>query len=345
MKFKKVEVEYDQEGNAIVNPIEKEGEPKPEPKPEPIKLEDEQVVNYLKGKFNKEEVVLEDLFKEKDKPAELSERMQKLLKYQEDTGRSIEDYVLLNKDYDSVSDDELMSGFLKTTKKHLSNKEIVFEIKNKFSFDEELDSEDEIQAKKIAKKDFIQEAKGFFNDMKDKYSAPAVSVDKDASKELSTFKENQRLYNESAKKAQSLAKNQRDVFLEKTNEVFNDKFEGFKFKISDDKSQVYKPSDINKVKESNLDIGTLLDKFVDDKGLMNDAEGYHRALSIASNPDEFAKFFYEQGIADSVDDMSKDSKNRNFNARGVHTPTDKKKKFKDVSSAKSTKGIIKLKHY
>ena len=30
---------------------------------------------------------------------------------------------------------------------------------------------------------------------------------------------------------------------------------------------------------------------------MKDAEGYHRAMSIAMNPDKFAQFFYEQGKA------------------------------------------------
>ena len=34
-------------------------------------------------------------------------------------------------------------------------------------------------------------------------------------------------------------------------------------------------------------------KFID--GVINNAEGYHRSLAIAMNPEKFAKFFYEQG--------------------------------------------------
>ena len=44
---------------------------------------------------------------------------------------------------------------------------------------------------------------------------------------------------------------------------------------------------------------------------MNDATGYHRALSIAMNPEKFAKFFYEQGLAEGVENSVKKIKNIN----------------------------------
>ena len=43
--------------------------------------------------------------------------------------------------------------------------------------------------------------------------------------------------------------------------------------------------------------------------MLNDPEGYHRSLAMAMNPDKFAQFFYEQGKADAVGDISKESKN------------------------------------
>ena len=33
------------------------------------------------------------------------------------------------------------------------------------------------------------------------------------------------------------------------------------------------------------------------EGLMYDAKGYHKALSVAMNPEKFAQFFYEQGVS------------------------------------------------
>ena len=49
--------------------------------------------------------------------------------------------------------------------------------------------------------------------------------------------------------------------------------------------------------------------FLDENGLIKDAAGYHRALSIAMNPDKFAKFFYEQGMSDATDTTMKQIKN------------------------------------
>jgi hypothetical protein len=48
---------------------------------------------------------------------------------------------------------------------------------------------------------------------------------------------------------------------------------------------------------------------------MKDAAGYHRSLSIAMNPDKFAKYFYEQGMADATDDVTRKIKNINMSER------------------------------
>ena len=56
---------------------------------------------------------------------------------------------------------------------------------------------------------------------------------------------------------------------------------------------------------------------MDENGLMKDAEGYHRSLAMAMNPDKFAKFFYEQGQADATDDVTRKIKNINMSERKV----------------------------
>jgi len=50
-------------------------------------------------------------------------------------------------------------------------------------------------------------------------------------------------------------------------------------------------------------------------GLIADAKGYHRALSLAMNPEKYAKFFYEQGQADGVTDVVRKTKNVSMNMR------------------------------
>jgi hypothetical protein len=54
---------------------------------------------------------------------------------------------------------------------------------------------------------------------------------------------------------------------------------------------------------------------LDDNGLMKDAVGYHKALAIAMNPERFAKFFYEQGLADATEDVTRKIKNVNMSER------------------------------
>jgi len=50
-------------------------------------------------------------------------------------------------------------------------------------------------------------------------------------------------------------------------------------------------------------------------GLINDAEGYHRSLAIAMNPERFASFFYEQGKSDATEDVTRKMKNVDMTER------------------------------
>jgi hypothetical protein len=62
---------------------------------------------------------------------------------------------------------------------------------------------------------------------------------------------------------------------------------------------------------------------LDDKGLIKDAAGYHRALSIAMNPDKFAQFFYEQGKSEATEDVIRKTKNINMTERKTPEITNK----------------------
>ena len=49
--------------------------------------------------------------------------------------------------------------------------------------------------------------------------------------------------------------------------------------------------------------------FLNDKGEISDAKGYHKALYAARNADTLAQHFYEQGKADAVKEVMAKSKN------------------------------------
>jgi len=67
----------------------------------------------------------------------------------------------------------------------------------------------------------------------------------------------------------------------------------------------------------------FINKHIDDDGLLKNAQDYHRALSVAMNPTKFAEFFYEQGKADAIDDVSRKSKNINMDTRKTPEVTSK----------------------
>ena len=81
-------------------------------------------------------------------------------------------------------------------------------------------------------------------------------------------------------------------WFEKKTKNFTNDFKGFDFKIND--RATYSPSDADELLKSQIDVNNFVGKYLDDKGMMNDAK-IPQALSIAMNPDKFAQFFYEQG--------------------------------------------------
>ena len=97
-------------------------------------------------------------------------------------------------------------------------------------------------------------------------------------------------YLEESKTTQEVNKKKYDWFLQKTDEVFNNEFKGFEFNVGE-KSFTYKPGDAGELKSAQADVNNFVKKFVDEKGLMKDAKGYHRSLAIAMNPEKFAQFF------------------------------------------------------
>ena len=81
---------------------------------------------------------------------------------------------------------------------------------------------------------------------------------------------------------------------------------------------------MDEIKRLNSDSSNLFKRFIDEEtGLVSDAQGYHRAVSVAQNPERFAKFFYEQGQADATTDVTKKMKNVNMSTRNAPQVTKK----------------------
>ena len=105
---------------------------------------------------------------QENKAQELPENIEKLIKFMEDTGGSIEDYARLNTDYSNVDNNSLIREFYRQTKPHLDNEDVNL-ILEEFNFDKEIDEPKDIRKKQIAYKEEVAKAKNFLEQTKSKY--------------------------------------------------------------------------------------------------------------------------------------------------------------------------------
>jgi len=246
----------------------------------------------------------------------LPENIQKLMDFMEDTGGDLNDYVNLNKDYGDMDNQDLLHEYYKQTKPHLNNEEINFLMEDQFSYDEEVDEEKEIRRKKLALKEQVANAKSHLDGQKSKYYQDIKAGSKltnEQQKAIDFFNR----YNKESEENKKIAEKQTSTFLNKTNEVFNDKFKGFEYNVGDKKYR-FKVNNADEVKDAQSDINNFVKKFLNKKNEMSDAKGYHKSLYTAMNADAIAKHFYDQGKADAMKDSVAKAKNVNMNPRQSH---------------------------
>jgi hypothetical protein len=73
-----------------------------------------------------------------------------------------------------------------------------------------------------------------------------------------------------------------------------------------------------KLKETQGDINNFIRKFLTKDNTIDDAQGYHKGLFTAMNPDQVATHFYEQGKADALKESIAKSKNVSMDPRQSH---------------------------
>ena len=233
----------------------------------------------------------------------LPENIQSLVDFMNETGGTIEDYVRLNHDYSKVDDQVLIREYYKNTKPHLDQEEISFLIEDQFKYDEEIDEPRDIKKKKLAFKEEIAKARKELDVMKDKYYQE-IKLRPGASQEQQKAMDFFNRYKQQEEQSVTLQKD----FKNKTEQIFTDDFKGFDFNLGEKKFR-YKVQNPSEVGKSQLDVNNFISKFVDDKGAVTNATGYHKALYAAMNADKIANHFYEQGRADGIKNVVYSSKN------------------------------------
>ena len=233
-----------------------------------------------------------------------------------DTGGDLNDYMNLNRDFDSFGDDDLLRSYYKETKPHLEDDEINFLVQDNFEWDEEIDNEKDVKRKKLALKEQVASAKSHLDGLKSKYYEDIKSGSKltREQQEAIDFFNN---HNEKEAENKQSAEDRISIFKEKTNNVFNDKFKGFEYNVGDKKYR-YNVQNAGKIEENQSDISNFIGKFLDENNIMKDAEGYHKSLFTANNADAVAKHFYEQGKSDAIKQSVEKGKNISMEPRQAH---------------------------
>ena len=246
----------------------------------------------------------------------LPENIQKLVDFMEETGGDINDYVKLNQDYSKLEDSDILHEYYKQTKPHLNSEEINFLMEDQFSWDEEEDEEIEIKRKKLALKEQVANAKSHLDGQKSTYYEEikmGSKLPEEAKKAMDFFDR----YNKESEATLKTAKTNTDVFTQKTEQVFNDKFKGFEYNVGDKKYR-FNVNNANEVKDTQSDINNFTKKFLDKNNTLSDAKGYHKSLYTAMNADAVAKHFYDQGKADAMKNSIAKAKNVDMNPRQSH---------------------------
>lgn len=282
---------------------------------EPEGLTDEQVLEHIKSKYEGRELSsLDDIFLEKETESypEVPEGVQKFIKFQEETGRGFEDFVELNKDYNSLPDDAVIEKYLIATEEGLDKSDVQYMLR-KYDYDEDIDDESEVAEKKLDKKRMVSQAKKYLSELQEKYKTPiedftsSPGIDAD---ELKSFQEQK-----SKAKAESEENARRSEWFEqKTNELFSNNFEGFKAKVGDYDIS-FKFGNSEEMKKANSTPWNFVSKYLDDKGFLKDPEGYHKSLAVAQNWEQFAQMMIEHGKALAVEDIDRQGKNINMSPR------------------------------
>jgi hypothetical protein len=246
----------------------------------------------------------------------LPENIQKLIDFMEDTGGDINDYVSLNRDLTKLDDSEILDEYYRKTKSHLSASERNFLLEDKFGFDEDLDDERTIRSKKIALKEQVAEAKAYLDGQKSKYYEDIKAGSKLTSEQQGAIDFFNR-YNKESEETKKLTESNKQVFQQKTDNLFNDEFKGFDYNVGDKKYR-FNVKNKNDVKTNQSDLNNFVQKFLDENNQMSDAKGYHKSLFTATNADAVAQHFYEQGKADAIKDTVKKGKNIDVTPRSAH---------------------------
>ena len=150
------EVKEEPTEKEVVNEEKKETQEKT-PEIELPEIEDKDVLSYIDKRYGKQITSMDELLTEREKAEELPEDVAAYFKYKKETGRGINDYAKLQRDFSDLSPDALLREFYSITEEGLDSEDIDM-MMDDFRYDEEVDEPTQIKKVKLAKKKEIAKA-------------------------------------------------------------------------------------------------------------------------------------------------------------------------------------------
>ena len=263
-----------------------------------------------------DEIIADEIIEVDTPTSTLPENIQKLADFINETGGTVEDYVNLNKDIDSLDEAQLLREYHQSLEPSLDPDEISFLMEDLYQTDEDMDEERDIKKKAIAKKRDLSKAKKHLQGLKDKYYDEIKAGSKLNPEQKKAVDFFNRYTSENAENVKTES-TRKQVFAQKSEKLFNGEFKGFEFKVGEKKYR-YNVKNPSEVKANQSDINNFAKKYLGDDNTLSDAKGYHKALFTAMNPDAIANHFYQQGKADALKTSTANIKNIQMDPRGVH---------------------------
>lgn len=307
-------------------------------------IDEQAVLQFLKDRHQKEFSSIDEVLLNNDKQQsdDLSEDVKTYLKFKQDTGRSMQDFMMAQRDVSSLDDTTALFEWYRDQNPHLSVEDINYLISEKFTYNEDEDDQKVIKGKQIAYKDEVYKAKKYLTELSDKYKVPLESSEKNMSGEAQEALKFYSEYKEETAKSEQHNKALQDVFKQKTDSLFNEEFKGFEFNVGK-KKLMFKLSSPEEVKKSQSDINGMLSRYTDEQtGALGDAYQFHKSAFAMSNPDLIAKLAYEQGLADATNNIVKETKNIDMTVRSNQVNDKSGTKYRVLESDGDFSGGLKM---
>ena len=120
----------------------------------PVELSEEDVLSYIGKRYGREIGSLDELNTAREEAEQLPEDVAAYFKYKKETGRGIEDYARLQKDFSAMSPDSLLREYITVTEGEGLDPEDIDSLMEDYSYTED-DDETAIKKIKLAKKKTI----------------------------------------------------------------------------------------------------------------------------------------------------------------------------------------------